>query len=514
MTSVRSPRQPSSGSKRGTLALLLLLFFAVNDLRAQLELGIRLYDIADYTEALKRFTASDGPTARLYEARTYYQLGEYDNALTALDGLTIQKSTPLGAEVTYTRAIILYATGKVDAAFAELSSIQSIHESAAEFYASMRAYGDAVTRPDGPFSSAPRGTILSVGVLMPTEPRTSRAFAVVQGLVQGILVAVDEFNERSSDLKLKLVFTSTGTSAAQGFEELRVKHGASIIIGPLRSDDVPQVAALAAEHRVALFIPLANAYQLRYDNPYVFRFNPTLDEAGTRMADAAFKQLGLRRIAVFTHPDTDATDDAAAFIRTFESLGGRIVMNVSDARFTDLRHTNRRLDTLVVRRPTLSDSILVDAVYLPITGNDANTIVDNLLSALNSKRIPVTILGNEELGYLDHSAVRLERLPTYHTSMLDVSPKAERIEQFRTRYIARSSVDPNDFAYVGYDLATFVFETLDRIQHPGLLPVWIPRTDIFRGLSSQYYFQGTRENRWLPVYRLTADGPVELTSRP
>lgn len=508
MTSVQNPRQRSSGSKRGTLALLVLLLFAVHDLRAQLDLGIRLYDIADYSEALKRFKASDGPTARLYEARTYYQLGEYDNALTALDGV------PNVAEVTYTRAIILYASGKVDAALAELNAIRATHEDAAELYNSVRAYNEALTRPDGPFSSAPRGTILTVGVLMPAEPRTSRAFVVAQGLVQGILVAVEDFNERSPDLKLRMVFAPTGSSAAQGFEELRTKHGASMVIGPLRSEDVPPVAALAAEHRVPLFIPLANAYSLSYDNPYVFRFNPTVDDAGIRMADAAFTELGLRRIAVFTHPDADATDDASSFIRRFESLGGRIVMNLSDARFTDLRHTQRRLDTLTIRRPSLPDSVLVDAVYLPVTGNEANTVVDNLLTAIDSKRLRVTVLGNEELGYLDHSAVRLERLPTYHTSMLDVTPKAERIEQFRSRYIARTTIDPNDFAYVGYDLATFVFETLDRVQHPGLLPLWIPRADVFKGLTSQYHFNGDETNRWLPVYRLTSDGPVELISQP
>jgi len=508
MTSVPSPRLRSNGSKRGTLALLLLLLLSVTDLRAQLELGIRLYDIADYSEALKRFKASDGPTARLYEARSYYQLGEYENALQSLQGVTET------SEVIYTRAIILYASGKVDAALSDLNAIRSTHEAAAELYNSVRAYNEAVSRPEGPFSSAPRGTILTVGVLLPNEPRTSRAFAVVQGLAQGILVAVDEFNERNPDVKIKLVFPTAGTSAAQGFEELRTKHNASMVIGPLRSEDVPPVAALAAEHRVPVFIPLANAFTLSYENPYVFRFNPTLEEAGMRMANAAYSELGLRRIAVFTHPDADATDDASSFIRQFESLGGRIVMNLSDARFTDLRHTNRRLDTLVIRRPSLPDSVLVDAVYLPVTGNEANTVVDNLLSSIDSKRLPITVLGNEELGYLDHSAVRLQRLPTYHTSMLDVTPKADRIEQFRTRYIARTTIDPNDFAYVGYDLATFVFETLDRVQHPGLLPVWIPRSEVFKGLSSQYYFNGDEANRWLPVYQLTADGPVELTSRP
>ena len=88
MTSVPSPRLRSNGSKRGTLALLLLLLLSVTDLRAQLELGIRLYDIADYSEALKRFKASDGPTARLYEARSYYQLGDSENALQSLRGAT------------------------------------------------------------------------------------------------------------------------------------------------------------------------------------------------------------------------------------------------------------------------------------------------------------------------------------------------------------------------------------------------------------------------------------------
>lgn len=514
MTSVPSLRRPSNGNKRGVFALLILLLFSFGDLHAQLELGIRLYDVADYTEALKLFKASDGPTARLYEARTYYKLGEYAHALEAIDGVDVHPNTPLGAEVIYTRAIIRYASGLTEAALSDLTQIQYNHADAAELLRSIRAYSGATSRPDGPFIKAPRGTVLTVGVLLPSEPRSSRAFPVVQGLYQGILLAVDEFNERSPDLKLTLKFAPTGTDAARGFEELRTRHHASIVIGPLRSEEVPPVAALAAQHRVPLFIPLANSYALHHDNSHVFRFNPTMDDAGTRMAHAAFDQLQLRRIAVFTHPDAEATDDASAFIRTFTSLGGRIVMKVADARFTDLRHTSRRLDTLVVRRPSKPDSLLVDAVYLPVTGAEANTVADNLLSALDAKRWPVTVLGNEELGFLDHSAARLERLPTYHTSMMDVSPKAERIEQFRNRYIARTTIDPNDFAYLGYDLATFVFETLDRVQHPALLSRWIPKADLFKGLTSQYQFHGDGVNRWVPVYQLTAEGPVELTSRP
>lgn len=512
MTSVPSPRRPSSGNKRGLAVLLLVLLVGVSSLHAQLELGIRLYEIADYSEALKRFAASDGPTARLYEARTYYQLGEYANALRSLEGVDVHPSTPLGAELIYTRAVIRYATGDADTAIRDLQSIRTTHTEAADLLAGILAYQRFEEQIQAPFPSAPRGTILTVGVLLPSEPRASRAFSVVQGLYQGVLMAVDEFNERSPNLKLRLAFASSNNGASQGFEELRTQHQAVAVIGPLRSEDVAPVAALAQEHRIPLFIPLANAYALQYSNPYVFRFNPTLDDAGIRMAHAAYSQLGLRRVAVFTHPDAEATDDASAFQRTFESLGGTIVMAISDAKFTELRHTSRRLDTLVVRRPRQPDSLRVDAVYLPITGSEANTVADNLLSAIDSKRIRITVLGNEELGYLDHSATRLERLPTYHTSMLDVSPKTEQLEQFRTRYIARTTIDPNDFSYVGYDLATFVFQVLDDVQHPGRLSAWIPKADLFRGLSSQYHFDGGTTNRWLPVYQLTPDGPVELTS--
>jgi ABC-type branched-subunit amino acid transport system substrate-binding protein len=484
----------------------------VSTLHAQLELGIRLYEIADYTEALKRFADSDGPTARLYEARTYYQLGEYANALRSIENVDVHPSTPLGAELIYTRAVIRYAFGQADAAITDLETIRSSHSEGAELLNSIRRYQTIQPTDQAPFPSAPRGTVLTIGVLLPQEARTSRAFPVVQGLYQGVLMAVDEFNERSPNLKLRLVFASSSNGAVQGFEELRTKHQAVAVIGPLRSDEVTPVAALAQEHRIPLFIPLANAFSLRYDNPYVFRFNPTMDEAGIRMAQAAFNTLGLRRVAVFTHPDAEATDDASAFIRTFESLGGHIVMTLADAKFTELRHTTRVMDTLVVRRPRLPDSLRVDAVYLPITGSEANTVADNLLSAIDSKRLRLTVLGNEELGYLDHSASRLERLPTYHTSMLDVSPKTEQLEQFRTRYIGRTTIDPNDFSYVGYDLATFVFQSLDLVQHPARWAAWIPKADLFRGLSSQYHFNQDTSNRWLPVYQLTPDGPVELTS--
>ncbi len=533
MTSVPNLRLRSNGNKRVFIALLLIFGLTSSSVHAQLELGMQLYELAEYSDALRKFKESDGPTARLYEARTYYQLGEYEAALSGLKALSIEPSTPLGAEIRYSKGVVHLAMGNTAAALSELFTIRTIHAEANRLFTEVITYMSPRERDEvaamvtqdmlkreilnyqrtaNRFPPAPRGTIIPIGVLLPVSDRNSPTYSVVQGLYQGILLAVDEFNERSPNLKLSLHFANNANGLTDAFHELRTKHNVRAIIGPLRSEEVEQLASLAESMKIPLLVPLANSYTLRSSGSYVFRFNPTIEDTGVEMANAAFNVLKLRRVAVLTTPNAETNIYATAFIRTFESLGGKIVLHLADARFTDLRYTSRRLDTLIVKRPNQPDSLIADAVYIPASGDDANSVVDNILSSIDSKRLPLTILGNEELGYLDHSAARLERIPTYHTSSVDVSPKGDRLEQFRNRYIGRTSIDPNDFAYVGYDLATYMLETLSLVQHSDYLADQLPRMPLFRGLSTQVQFNGRGVNRRVPVYKITPDGPAELIS--
>jgi ABC-type branched-subunit amino acid transport system substrate-binding protein len=246
----------------------------------------------------------------------------------------------------------------------------------------------------------------------------------------------------------------------------------------------------------------------------VFRFNPTINDGGISMARQAFEDLNLRRVMIMVQPDTDGYDEALSFSQTFTSLGGEIVHFIDTTAYLNFNVVSETLDTLVITREDQPDSLIAEAIYVPFTGPGANAIIDHVMTALEAKRIPVTVLGSEELGFLDHSADRLARFPIYHTSILDVTPKGDRLQVFLTSYTSRTFQNPNDFSYVGYDVATFLFETLSYVQHPDYVAGFAPKMPVFRGLSSQYHLNGSTSNHRVPVYHLTADGPKELISPP
>ncbi len=535
MISVQNLRPRSNGNNLLRLSVFLVLSFVGQSAYSQIDYGIRLFEDGNYAEAASFFGELNLPEARLYQARALFHLGDVRGAGDVLSSITQDVSFAFSLELQYSRAVVEYALGNIASALERLYGIRDDLPEAQTLYQDILGYVsprqreelkysirieelltaiDENTAPGGFFPVAPRGTVVSIGVMLPVDERTSPTFGVVQGLYQGILIAVDEFNERSPNLKVQLHFANSDSGAILAFHELRTMHNVKAILGPLRSDEALSIHTLAQQHQIPVFLPLANSFQMSDTNPYMFRFNPTIKDGGVSMATQAFENLNLRRVMIMVQPNTDGYDEALAFRERFTSLGGEIVHFIDTNGFLNFNVVSKTIDTLLIIREGLPDSLIADAIYVPFTGQRANAIIDHVMTALEAKRIPITVLGSEELGFLDHSADRLARFPIYHTSILDVTPKGNRLEVFRTSYSSRTFQNPNDFSYVGYDLATFLFETLSYVQHPDYVASFAPKMPVFRGLSSQYHLNGSTSNHRVPVYHLTADGPKELISPP
>lgn len=488
MTSVPNLQQPSSGSRIASTLLVWLLTVPV--LFAQLD-----------------------------EAARMFEVGRHDQALQIL------RSMPQTADVRFSTGVVLYASGQTAEAIRTLAAIRDQHSEANLLLKEILAYLSPRQRerlaeaiPDdipiqntmGFYAPAPKGTIIDVGVMLSIPDRGSPEFQLVQSVYNGILVAVDEFNELSTNLKIRLHFEDARDHPVAAYRHLVQQRGVQAVIGPLRSEEALPVGREAQILRVPVLLPLANAEILKPDHPYLFRFNPTSRDAGVAMARTAYFTLGLRSVGVFTRPDTDGQIEAEAFRDEFRRLGGRVTYHVSNG-FLNFQTVSRHLDTLMVRNPIIGDSLAHDAIYVPFTDDGASAILDHFMTGLESRQWRIAVLGNEELGYIDHSTDRMNRLPIIHSSMQDVTPKAERITLFLNRYAARTAMRPTDFAYVGYDVACYLLQTLQWVQNPDYLADTLPKMTLYRGLTSQYLFEGRTVNRRVPIFRLTEDGPIDIT---
>lgn len=458
--------------------------------------------------------------AQIEVARELYTQGRHAEALRVL------RSMPQTADVRYSSGVVLYAAGQTEDAIRMLTFAREQHPEARLFLMEILAYLSPRERqavrdvipPDllvdnrsGIYAPAPKGTVIDIGVLMRIPDRSSPEYAVVQSIYNGVLVSVDAFNEQTPNLKIRLHFEDAGEQTDQAFRNLVQNERVKAVIGPLRSDEASRLAVSSLQTGIPVLLPLANAPSLPADHPFLFRFNPTADDAGRAMARTAFQRLGLRRIGVFIQAGTEGQREAMAFKDEFTALGGRVTYHESN-RFTDYGAVSAFLDTLVHRNTTTGDVLTHDGVYIPFSQDGANAILEHFMTGLEARQWRIAVLGNEVLGMMDHSAERLARLPIYHTSLVDVMPKYERLEQFQARYVARTRLNANEFAYVGYDVATYLLQTLQRVQNPSYLPAELTQMETFHGLGGQFRFNGSAVNRWVPVFQLTPDAPIDVNA--
>lgn len=67
-------------------------------------------------------------------------------------------------------------------------------------------------------------------------------------------------------------------------------------------------------------------------------------------------------------------------------------------------------------------------------------------------------------------------------------------------------MEPNRFAMIGYDVATYLLETLNRIGNPELLKNALKEQPLYEGLISNISFQGTHINQEVKIFRITDKG--------
>src|SRR5690606_29475447 len=122
----------------------------------------------------------------------------------------------------------------------------------------------------------------------------------------------------------------SGRNLEADIREYKEKYNIVAFYGPLFSEDVVRLAGLAERLKVPFLAPLANTYNLRNDNEFIFQINPSFETRGTKTAQLAVNELNLRRFGVMVEKGTDGEEDARAFATEVEALGGEIVKFVSE----------------------------------------------------------------------------------------------------------------------------------------------------------------------------------------
>ena len=539
--------------QQGKYSKALAIFSKLNSDKARLFTGKTYFAMGKYLTAKAYLSqVSNQSSDDIYletqytEALTDFQLGQFGNALNRLyqmrqrkvqtqvvangtqlyndilDYLTLNQRKNAFQEVRYPEikydlvssamgrvpypvAKTLYnqlLNAKIDTATQAMHKLSSTLADSAD-YAVQIAYNSRYR--------APSGITYNIGAALPSYDSNAPSYTVSQGLYFGYVLAAEHFNQQHADKKAFIRYQNTGAkrdSAGYALTDLVWNSNIDVVLGPLYSGPASSMASMAEEYEIPMVAPLANSDSLNLDNPYVYQANPTFATHGKVMADYAVNTLHMDTLAVLVGKNSLGEASAYAFRDRAEKLGAKVVYFFSED------FESQSYDLTDYTKYFTPDSAVIDSmgyhhldgIYAPFTGQAAQNLANLLLVDLEAMNSHLTVLGSQEWGKMNIPADRIADRNIYFTESFYTDPKSFQVKQFKKEFKQRFDIEPNRFAMIGYDAASYVLQTLDRVANPELLKNELKNQPSYKGLISNINFKGTHVNQDAKVFKITKDG--------
>ncbi len=373
------------------------------------------------------------------------------------------------------------------------------------------------TQSGSSYGKAPSGIVYNIGILLPaTEPGT-REWQVSRSLYMGYLLAAEEFNRSQNDKHIRLHHMETSDTLLTleaAMARLAWQHHADAVIGPLFSDAAYRIRDLAEYYQIPVIPPLANADTINIKNPYLYQINPTFEARGRAMAQFAVNTLKLDTLAVITQKNLPVAREAREFRNEAERLGATVIHYFSEdfeARAFEVGHITPHFagDRRFVERYFDDEDfelVPVKGLYISVTGGGAEQLIDLILNDLQAFRSDVTILGNEEMAHIELSDTRRRRFDIYYSSFFHRNDDSREAYQFRNNFQSLAGFRPDDFAHLGYDVATLLFQSISDFENPSRIKQKLRHRPLHEGMITNIDFRGTHVNQHLHFLHVTLDG--------
>lgn len=354
------------------------------------------------------------------------------------------------------------------------------------------------------YTKAPEGLAYNIGVALPAFDVETNEFEVSQHLYFGIQLAVENFNSDHSAQKAFITFRDTKADPSQASiiaNDFKWNHSVDAIIGPLFSEVAREMADYAEMYQIPMLTPLANSDSLNLDLTYTFQLNPTFAIQGKTIANYAIQKLGFDTLAVIAERGSLGEPSAVAFLDEARKQGAEVVRYFVE----DLESQGYDISEYVKYFDPEVDTVFnynIDAVYAPFTGNISETLINSLLTYLEAMESEMTILGSEEWEGADLDTRNLPSTQIYYTKTFERDSANTALQDFESAFRLRFNMNPNRFAYIGYDAARVILTNLQKVQNPAYLKKGLKSFNRYRGLITDVSFRGTHINQEVKVKRI------------
>lgn len=334
-----------------------------------------------------------------------------------------------------------------------------------------------------------------VAMLLPQSADGFGALAA-ENFINSASLALREFDSNTVNIVVKDT-GGTETGAANAAREA-LAEGAEVILGPVFSKNVPQVAAIARPAGVPV-ITFSNSTDVGTRGVYVFGFTP---EPGIDRVVRYAGSTGSRSFAALLPNNAFGTLAEASFRESVNRAGGRI------ASILRYDYGNGEPAARAAEVGAVAASGQIDTIFIP----DAGDVAPQLVSAVK-QAAPAAALRFIGSGQWDDP--RIFRDPAL-TGSLYPAPEREGYNQFAQRYNAAFGKPPIRLAGLGYDAASLVIILTQNFGAARFSEDTLTSTSGFKGLVDGGFRLDSsgRVSRALAVYEVTASGPRAVSPAP
>lgn len=307
-----------------------------------------------------------------------------------------------------------------------------------------------------------------------------------QSSVDGIELAVKQINDAGGidGKQIKLVKYDNKSDPAEATTlatKLITQDKVLAILGPATSGNFKAEISVAEEHKVPVVSGSATDDDVTVDSSglkeYAFRICFTDSYQGTAMAQYAMNNLGKDKAVVIMDSSSDYGKGLASnFIKTFEDNGGEIVAHESyvagDTDFNAILTSVKDKD--------------FDVMFIPGYYEEAGPIIKQA----RALGIDVPVLGADGFDSPDllklagAEALNDVYFSNHYSSLDEDSLVVDFIKEFNEEY----GRDPDAFNALGYDVAKFLVEGIERSKGLGGddLKDALEATDNFQGVTGSF----------------------------
>lgn len=329
-------------------------------------------------------------------------------------------------------------------------------------------------------------------------PEKSRA---ALELYEGIEEAFEEAeNELKNRYLIKVWDTNRDPVTVQA--QLRELHQfrPDLIIGEIYNKQSRIISDWAESNGVPQIIPMSPAKSLVENKKETFLLNPSTVTHGRKLAEFAYRDLGLKEVLIWSDGKNSTHELASSFAYQLQIMGGTPKIITLDSVFN-----NNVIAQIAQNKQAMTE---VQGVYIPI-GNEE--IAGLILSTLDAQKWKPRVLASPEMQYHEHIDTDLKaRLGIYFTQNFYMEPESEEYESFLQQHIRRLNAPPTEYQIRGYDAGIFILSVMEYYANGLSLSQAIRDFVPVNGIGCSLYFDREQDNQSVYILQFRSDGITKI----